>query len=86
MKYKNYQLIKNINEFKKYNSIIEKDIKRITNNEAIEELIKLYDKMNNNNNYIMAEIVIDENNKKDDYSIEIYYPLILILHNNFYLI
>ena len=66
MKYKNYQLIKNINEFKKYNSIIEGDIKRITNNEAIEELIKLYDKMNNNNNYIMAEIMIDENNKKDD--------------------
>ena len=66
MKYKNYKLIKNINEFKKYNNVIEEDIKKITNNQALEELIKLYDKINENNNYIMAEIMIDENNKKDD--------------------
>ena len=64
-KNRNYEILKNINEFINYNNIIIKDIKEINNNWDInnkfKNLMKIYDEMNNEN-YIIGEIEI----KKED--------------------
>ena len=64
-KNRNYEILRNINEFIKYNSVIINDIKVVINendnNKKFENLMNLYETMNNNN-YIFAEIEI----KKED--------------------
>ena len=69
MNYKNYQIIQNINEFIKYNNIINEDIFKILNNsnnqEKMKYLFELYEEMSSIN-YITAEIFIDKNNINKD--------------------
>ena len=70
MKYKKYESIINIIQFKKFNNIINEDIKKIINITNIEqkigELMKIYEQMTEKNNHIIAEILIDQNNINSD--------------------
>ena len=65
IKHKNYQLISNINEFSRYNKIINADIDKIHNQlnefEKYKYLSDMYNKMACNS-YITGEIFIDNNN------------------------
>ena len=68
-KIRNYEIIKNKNEFINYNDIIIKDIKEIINDINIENkfknLMNIYNKINNKN-YIIAEIEIKKNDINKD--------------------
>ena len=64
-KNRNYQILKNINEFIKFNNIFINDINNINNdniNDKFKKLMTIYSKMSkiNNDNFIMAEINIKE--------------------------
>ena len=65
LKHKNFQLISNINEFSRYNKIINADIDKIHNQlnefEKYKYLSDMYNKMACNS-YITGEIFIDNNN------------------------
>ena len=68
-KNRNYETLKNINEFIKYNNTIIKDIKEIINdfniNNKFKNLMNIYENINNNN-YIIAEINIKEDDINKD--------------------
>jgi len=67
---KNYEILKNINEFNNYNKIIIKDIEQIINekdiNNKFKNIINIYNKMNNNKIY---ENKIEKNIIYDNYII-----------------
>ena len=73
-KNRNYNYLQNLNEFINYNNKIIKDIKEIINDNNIkhkfENLMNIYDNINNirneNNNYIMAEIEIKKDHANKD--------------------
>ena len=61
---RNYEILKNINEFINNNDLIIKDIENITKdndkNNIFNNIINIYNKMNNDINYIIGEINIKE--------------------------
>ena len=71
-KNRNYQILKNINEFIEFNNIIINDISNIINenniNNKFKYLMNIYDKMSNikDNNYIIYKIIIKEKDINKD--------------------